>query len=218
MTRTLSASLIESGAVSRLEDLELAGEPVANSTFALGNVAEMHIPAEEGALLTFLARLTSARTIIEVGALTGYSTMALAEAVGPGGSVITCGSTGKWAQIARTAWHRAGFTDRIEPIFGPATETIRAFPECPLFDLAFIDADKARYVEYWEALVPRVRPGGLLIADRMMSPQETGNARAIGEFDAYVHADHRVEPVLPTVTDGITVARKKPIQPQEAGR
>ncbi|MFC3455799.1 O-methyltransferase [Amycolatopsis speibonae] len=195
--------------------LTAAQRELIDETVALGAIAEMRIPSEQGVLLTMLARLTSARTVLEVGTFTGYSTMALADGVGPGGVVFTCDVTDRWADIAAAAWRQAGVADRIEPLFGPAGETLRRFPEFPLFDMAFVDADKVGYLDYWEALVPRIRPGGLLIADNVLYQGEaasltaTGNARAIREFNEHVLADDRVESVLLTVADGLTLARKK---------
>jgi caffeoyl-CoA O-methyltransferase len=185
------------------------------ATRALGGPAEMQVPPEQGVLLTMLARLIGARTVVEVGTFTGYSTMALAEGVGPSGTVITCDITDSWSPIATAAWREAGLAGRIRQVVRPAADTLAALPAEPAVDLVFIDADKVSYVRYWELLVPRVRPGGLLIADNVLyggeavSPDATGNARAIREFNAHVLADDRVDSMLLTVADGITIARKK---------
>ncbi|QKV74043.1 O-methyltransferase [Amycolatopsis sp. Hca4] len=186
-----------------------------DATLALGEVAEMQVPPEQGALLTLLARLTGARVAVEVGTFTGYSTLALAEGVGPAGRVITCDVTDRWAPIATAAWTAAGVADRVEPLLGPAAETLRGLPEEPFVDLAFLDADKVGYRTYWEELVPRLRPNGLIVADNVLyageaaSPDAEGNARAIREFNDHVRNDDRVESVLLTVADGLTLARKK---------
>ncbi|MEV6716737.1 O-methyltransferase [Lentzea sp. NPDC051208] len=186
-----------------------------DATIALGQVAEMQVPPEQGALLTLLARLTGARVAVEVGTFTGYSTLALAEGVGPAGRVITCDVTDRWAGIATAAWTRAGVAERVEPLLGPAAETLRGLPEEPFIDLAFLDADKVGYLTYWEELVPRLRPNGLIVADNVLyageaaSPDAEGNARAIREFNEHVRNDDRVESVLLTVADGLSLARKK---------
>ncbi|MCX2954732.1 O-methyltransferase [Lentzea sp. NEAU-D7] len=185
------------------------------ATFALGQVAEMQVPPEQGALLTLLARLAGARVAVEVGTFTGYSTLALAEGVGAGGRVITCDVTDRWAGIATAAWIRAGVAERVEPLLGPAAETLRGLPQEEFVDLAFLDADKVGYLAYWEELVPRLRPNGLIVADNVLyageaaSPDAVGNARAIREFNEHVRNDDRVESVLLTVADGLTLARKK---------
>ncbi|SER22692.1 O-methyltransferase [Lentzea albida] len=186
-----------------------------DATLALGQVAEMQVPPEQGALLTLLARLTGARVAVEVGTFTGYSTLALAEGVGPGGRVITCDVTDRWSGIATAAWTRAGVADRVEPLLGPAAETLRGLPREQFVDLAFLDADKVGYLAYWEELVPRLRPNGLIVADNVLyageaaAPDAVGNARAIREFNDHVRGDDRVESVLLTVADGLTLARKK---------
>ncbi|MGW4128578.1 O-methyltransferase [Amycolatopsis japonica] len=181
------------------------------ATLELRDVAEMRTPAERGTLLSLLTRLTSARTVVEVGTFTGYSTRALAEGVGPGGHVITCDSTDEWARTAAKEWRKAGVAARIEPMYGPAAETLCEFPEIPLFDLAFIDAARVNYIDYWEALVPRIRSGGLLIADNGLLPDGEG-------LNAYMLADDRVESVLLTAAGGVTLARKKSALNQEVGR
>lgn len=192
-----------------------AQRALIETTLALGEPAEMQVPVEQGALLTLLARLIGARTVVEVGTFTGYSTLSLALGVGPTGTVTTCDITDRWTDIARDAWQQAGVAERIHQLVGPAAETLRGLSEEPQIDLVFLDADKTGYIDYWELLVPRVRAGGLLIADNVLyageavDPDAVGNARAIREFNAHVLADERVESVLLTVADGITLARKK---------
>ncbi|HET9255821.1 MAG TPA: class I SAM-dependent methyltransferase [Pseudonocardiaceae bacterium] len=200
----------------QVEPLTAAQRDLIETTRGLGEVAEMQIPPEQGAFLTLLAKSIAARTVVEVGTFTGYSTMALAAGLAPGGTVITCDVSTEWASIATSAWTAAGVAGRIQPKLGPAADTLRGLPADTLIDLAFIDADKVSYITYWELLVPRVRPGGLLIADNVLysgeavSPAATGNAKAIRDFNAHVLADHRVESVMLTIADGLTLARKKP--------
>ncbi|RNL83239.1 O-methyltransferase [Halostreptopolyspora alba] len=184
-------------------------------TRGLGDPAEMLIPHEQGVFLTLLVRLTQARRIVEVGTFTGYSALALALGQPPNGHLITCDLSEEWADIAQEAWRTAGVADRIDLRIGPAIETLRTLPQEPLIDLVFIDADKPGYIEYWELLVPRVRPGGLLIADNVLyggeaaDPRATGNARAIRAFNDRVRDDGRVEAVMLPIADGLTIARKR---------
>ncbi|MFF8282022.1 O-methyltransferase [Streptomyces albus] len=184
-------------------------------TEALGTVAEMRIPHEQAVFLTLLTKLTAARDIIDIGTFTGCSALALALGAPPDGRVITCDTSTKWTGIAQDAWERAGVADRIELRLGPALETLRSLPEEPSFDLAFIDADKPSYRDYWEELLPRVRPGGVLLADNVFyagdaaDPHATGNAGAIRSFNAHVQDDPRVENVMLPIADGLTLSRKR---------
>ncbi|MFE5571160.1 O-methyltransferase [Amycolatopsis japonica] len=201
--------------VQRQVNLSDVQRRLIERTRRLGQSFEMQIPPEQGEFLTLLARSIGARTIVEVGTFTGYSTLALASGLEPGGQVITCDLSDEWTAIGEEAWAEAGVADRIRVELGPAADTLRALPADLVVDLAFIDADKVGYVDYWELLVPRLRPGGLLLADNVLyygeavSPDAVGNAKAIREFNAHVLADDRVESVMLTITDGLTIARKK---------
>jgi caffeoyl-CoA O-methyltransferase len=119
--------------------------------------------------------------------------------------------------MARKAWDRAGLADRIELRIAPAIETLRSLPTEPAIDLAFIDADKGGYGAYWDELVPRVRPGGVLLADNVLwsgrvadgDGDDDENVRAIREFNDRVAADDRVDVVVLTAFDGLTIARRR---------
>jgi caffeoyl-CoA O-methyltransferase len=184
-------------------------------TVALGSPAGMQIGADEGQLLTMFARLVGARRAVEVGTFTGYSSLCIARGLADGGTLLCCDVSEEWTAIGRRAWERAGVSDRIELRIAPALDTLRALPEDAVLDLVFIDADKPNYPAYWEALVPRVRPGGLLLADNVLWSgeiiNESGsdeNADALRDFNEKVAADDRVEVVMLTAFDGLTIARK----------
>lgn len=192
-----------------------AQRSLAERTRELGGVAEMQIPHEQSVFLTLLTQLTGARRVVEVGTFTGYSTLAFALGLPADGTILTCDVSQEWAAVAREAWQAAGVAERIEPRLGPASDTLRSLPPEPAIDLVFLDADKVNYETYWELLVPRVRPGGLLLADNVLyggeaaSPQATENAYAIRRFNERVRADGRVESVLLPIADGLTIARKR---------
>ncbi|MDI3424009.1 O-methyltransferase [Streptomyces luteolus] len=194
---------------------------LAQQTRALGSVAEMQVPHEQAVFLTLLTRLTGARRIVEVGTFTGYSTLAFALGLPPDGTILTCDVSHEWTRIARAAWREAHVADRIRLALGPAADTLRALPQRPEIDLVFLDADKPGYETYWDLLVPRLRPGGLMLADNVLyggeaaAPEPSGNAAAIRRFNAHVRADPRVESVLLPIADGLTLARK--LQPAEGG-
>jgi predicted O-methyltransferase YrrM len=182
----------------------------------LGDRAGMLIPPIEAALMTFLTRLINARQAIEIGTFTGYSSIAIARGLGPGGKLLCCDVSEDWTAIAQRYWQRAGVHDLIELRLAPAAETLRALPRRPHFDLAFIDADKTGYCTYWEELVMRMRPGGLLVADnvlrdgRVVAPiSGDRDTLAICEFNEKVLADNRVDSVMLPIADGITLARKR---------
>ncbi|GGT17720.1 O-methyltransferase [Streptomyces purpureus] len=187
---------------------------LAARTERLGRPARMRVPHEQAVFLTLLVRLLGARRVVEVGTFTGYSTLAFAMGLAPGGTVLTCDLSEEWTQIAEEAWHQAGVADRVELRLGPAAETLRSLPAGPEVDLVFLDADKSGYIDYWEQLVPRVRPGGLLLADNTLwggaaaDRQATGDGAAIRAFNAHVRADDRVESVLLPLADGLTFARR----------
>ncbi|KIZ18524.1 O-methyltransferase, partial [Streptomyces natalensis] len=179
------------------------------------DAAVMQSAHEQGPLLAFLARLIDARHIVEVGTFTGFSALAMAQALPKDGTLIACDISEEWTAHARRAWEQAGVGDRIELRIAPALDTLRAMPADPHIDLVYLDADKPGYIAYWEELVARLRPGGLIVADNVLyngqvaDPAATGSARAIREFNDHVRADERMEAVMLTVADGVTVARKR---------
>lgn len=178
--------------------------------------AGMQSAVEQGPLLAFLVGLVGARRVVEVGTFTGFSALSMARALPPDGTLIACDISEEWTAHARAAWAEAGVDDRIDLRIGPALTTLRALPSEPELDLAYLDADKPGYVDYWEELVPRLRPGGLLVADNVLfhgqvtDPHAGGGAAAIRRFNDHVAADPRTEAVLLTVADGLTLARKLP--------
>jgi caffeoyl-CoA O-methyltransferase len=185
-------------------------------TLALGDAAGMQIGDDQGQLLTMLTRLVGARRAVEVGTFTGYSGLCIARGLVGGGSLLCCDVSADWTAIGVRAWERAGLRDRIELRIAPALETLSALPAVADIDLAFIDADKRGYVAYWRELVPRVRPGGLLLADNVLwsgeiaDPARTDeNTLALRAFNDEVAADDRVEVVVLTAFDGLTLARKR---------
>ncbi|MBB5435570.1 O-methyltransferase [Nocardiopsis composta] len=182
---------------------------------ALPDQAGMQIGPEQGRFMTMLARVLGAQSAVEIGTFTGYSSICLARALPDApGALLACDISEEWTGIARRYWERAGLSGRIDLRIGPALETLRALPAGHAFDLAFIDADKDGYIGYWEELLPRMRPGGVLLADntlshgRVIDPAETSAAvQGIRDFNDHVLADDRVEVVLLPIGDGLTMAR-----------
>ncbi len=193
-----------------LRDLE------AETRTLTGGASRMQVSHDEGAFLTMLTRLVGARRAVEVGVFTGYSSLCIARGLADGGRLLACDVNEEWGSIARRHWERAGVADRIDLVIAPALQTLRALPAEPELDLAFVDADKAGYPAYYEELVPRLRPGGLIVLDnvflggRVLDPAFDGaDHRAVRELNAFVAADPRVEAVMLPLRDGVTVARRR---------
>jgi caffeoyl-CoA O-methyltransferase len=179
----------------------------------MGDIAVMQIAPDQGAFLTLLARAIGARHAIEVGTFTGYSSICLARGLAGDGKLLCCDVSQEWTAVARKYWDKAGITDRIELRLGGALDTIRALPEQEQFDVAFIDADKLSYPKYWTELVPRVRPGGVIMVDNTFSHGrvlDAGNDNpsviAVRAMNDLAAADGRVELVMLPIGDGLTVA------------
>lgn len=191
---------------------------LAEETRAMGDRAAMQIAPEQGTFLTLVARLIGARRAVEVGTFTGYSSICIARGLAEGGRLLCCDVSEEWTAVARRYWTRAGLTDRIDLRIAPAHETLSALPTDPDIDLAFLDADKTGYPAYWEQLVPRMRPGGVLLVDNVLSggrivdddadDDVDENVTAIKAFNDLALADDRVELVLLPLADGVTFAVK----------
>jgi caffeoyl-CoA O-methyltransferase len=191
-------------------------ERLRSRTQALGGVAGMQIGDDQGQVLTMMARLVGARRAVEVGTFTGYSSLCIARGLVEGGSLLCCDISAEWTAIGVQAWQEAGLGERIELRIAPALQTLRALPAEPVIDLVFIDADKTGYADYWEELVPRVRPGGVLLADnvlwsgRVVDQNEADeDTEALRSFNDLVARDDRVEVVVLTAFDGLTIARRR---------
>src|SRR3954467_6888798 len=141
----------------------------------------MQITADEGALLTMLTRLTGARYAVEVGTFTGYSSICIARGLAEGGGLLACDVSGEWTDLARRYWDEAGVADRIELRLAPAAETLAALPDEETIDFAFVGADKERYPTYYEEVVRRLRPGGLLVLDNVLLGGRVFDAAEQGE-------------------------------------
>jgi predicted O-methyltransferase YrrM len=191
---------------------DLADETLA----ATGGSAEMQISHDEGEFLTMLVRLTGARQAVEVGVFTGYSSLCIARGLPADGRLLACDVSEEWTSIARRYWERAGVADRIDLRLAPALDTLRALPPDEVVDFAFVDADKVGYPDYYEELVQRLRPGGLIALDNVLrdgrvlddSSQDPGDIAMRRMNDIVVH-DKRVDSVMLPVRDGVTLARKR---------
>jgi caffeoyl-CoA O-methyltransferase len=186
------------------------------ATAALGGVSGMQVAPDQGAFLGLVTRLVGARSAVEVGTFTGYSSLCIARNLAAGGRLVCCDVSDEWTSIGRQHWERAGVADRIDLRIAPAAETLAALPDEPTVDLVFIDADKPGYATYWDLLVPRVRPGGVLLVDNVLwsgnvvNDDDTSESTvALRAFNDKAAADDRVDLVLLSIADGLLFAVKR---------
>lgn len=180
--------------------------------------AEMQISPDQGQFLTFLAKLMNAKTILELGTFTGYSSLCFALALPEKGKLITCDIDSQSTAIATALWKKAGVSQKIELILQPALTSLEQFTEkgwANSIDIAFIDADKRNMVTYYEQCLTLIKPGGLILVDNVLwqgkvidQVDQSSRTNAIREFNEYTHKDSRVEISLLTVGDGLFLARK----------
>lgn len=183
---------------------------------ALPDRAGMQIGGEQGRLLYLLVKLTGARRLLEIGTFTGMSALWMARALPKDGRLLCLDVSKKWTAIARRYWARAGVDHLIDLQLGPALETLRAMPAEPAFDLVFIDADKGNYPSYLDEVVPRLHPGGLLVADNVLwsgrvvdGLDEGEDTEAIRRFNRVVVDHPELEAVVLPISDGMTLARRR---------
>ena len=177
-----------------------------------GGAAGMQIGGDQGTFFEMVAGSMGARSAIEIGTFTGYSALSIARGMGPEGRLICCDVSEEWTAIAREHWELAGVADRIDLRIAPALETLAALPGELRFDLAFIDADKQNYPHYFEALLPHMRVGGVILVDNTLwsrqvldpAAQERDTV-ALRDFNAMVANDLRVRCVIIPMGDGVTM-------------
>ena len=185
-------------------------------TEELGGISMMQIAPEQGAFMTLLTRLIGARRAVEVGTFTGYSSISIARGLPDDGTLLCCDVNEEWTAIARKYWERDGIDGKIELRLAPALDTLRSLPSGEQFDLAFIDADKTTYADYYEEVLSRLRRNGVILVDNTLwagavtDPQATDDqTKVIRAFNRMVASDDRVESTILTVGDGLTLVRKR---------
>ena len=189
---------------------------LAADTRARTSAPGMMVGTLEGRFLTAVVAMLRPQRVLEIGTFTGYSSLSMAEALPAGGRIITCDISEEHVAIARQHIAASPFADRIEIRVGPAIETIAALEG--EFDLVFIDADKQGYLAYYEAVLPKLAPDGVILADNVLwsgrlvepaTPDEDDSTRALREFNDRVAADERVEVVMLTIRDGVSIIRRR---------
>jgi predicted O-methyltransferase YrrM len=208
----LVAEEIEAYAESHTEPVDPLFEELREETQRSMASPQMQVGRVEGTFLKTLVSISRARRALEIGMFTGYSALMIAAGLPEGGELVTCDVDPKAESIARRYFARSPHGSKIKIRMGPALETLRTLPG-PL-DFVFIDADKENYSNYYDAAIPLLSPGGLLVADnalwsgKVLDPKEASD-RAIAAFNDRVAADPRVEKVLLTIRDGMFLARKR---------
>lgn len=190
-------------------------QALIDETAALGGISMMQISPEQGAFLTILTRALGVRRAVEVGTFTGYSALCITRGLADNGSLLCCDVSEEWTNVGRKHWAEAGVTDKITLEIRPAVETLRALPRDEVFDLAFIDADKPGYPAYYEEILVRTRPNGVILVDNVLwsgnvakREMDDENTNAIRAFNDLVASDARVESVILPIADGLTFIRK----------
>jgi caffeoyl-CoA O-methyltransferase len=196
-----------------------AADPVLQQlreeTAALGEVSDCQISDDQGTFLSILVAAIGAKSAIEVGTFTGYSSVCIARALPADGRLLCLDQSEPWTAMARKYWAQAGLQSRIELRLGPAISLLKQLEPGRTFDFAFIDAEKTEYDAYYELILPRIRRNGLILFDNMLwkgrlaagRPSEAAG-RAIDDLNRKLAADKRVESVLLSIADGIQFCRK----------
>lgn len=189
-------------------------DELAAYTHAHCKLPQMLTGPVEGTFLRMLVQIGGARRVLEIGTFTGYSALSMAAGLPADGELITCDIDQDTNAIAKSFWARSPHGTKIKPMLGPALETIGALPQEMRFDFVFIDADKENYENYYEAVLPKLKSGGILAADntlwsgKVLDPKEKSD-HAIVAFNQHVARDPRVDHVLLSVRDGVMLVRKR---------
>ncbi len=183
---------------------------------ATGRRAGMQVAPEQGTFLRILVAAIGARRAVEVGTFTGYSALSIARGLPEDGRLLCCDVSEAWTAIALRYWEKAGIADRIELRLGPAADTLRSLPDEEVFDFAFIDADKTGYRTYYDEILRRLRPGGLIAIDNVLwggaivdAGIQDENTVALRELNDFIPTDPRVDSVMLALSDGLTLVRKR---------
>ena len=182
-------------------------------------MAGMQISPDQGQFMALLVKATGARKAIEVGTFTGYSALVVAGALPADGVLVACDISDEFTAVGRPHWRKAGLADKIDLRLGPAVDTLDAMiaaGEAGQYDMAFIDADKENYANYYERCLTLLRPGGLILVDnvlwggRVADPAEQDEStRVIRALTQQMHADERIDFSLLPVGDGLALAVKR---------
>lgn len=187
-------------------------ERLTEETYKKMDIPQMLCGPLEGRFLKMMVEVSGAKRVLEIGMFTGYSALSMAEGLPEDGKLITLEIDDKAIEIARRYFADSPHGKKIEIRKGAALETLNNLPGP--FDFVFIDADKTNYSNYYKAVMPKLKSGGIIMVDNVLYSGEvvrprSENAQAIDEFNERVSSDDRVEKVLLTLRDGVYFIRKK---------
>lgn len=187
---------------------------LADETHAATTAPQMMVGTLEGRFLAAVVAMLRPRLVVEIGTFTGYSALSMAEALPPGGRIVTCDISEEHAAIARRHIGSSPYADRVDVRVGHALDTLATL-EGP-FDLVFIDADKTNYLAYYEAVLPKLAADGVIAVDNVLwsgqvldEQDTTPDTTALRAFNDHVAADERVEVVMLTIRDGVSLIRRR---------
>jgi caffeoyl-CoA O-methyltransferase len=211
------AEIVGYAAAHGMQPDAIQGSLIAATTEKVGDFAMMQIGVDQGAFMTVLSAALQPKFAVEVGTFTGYSALCIARGLADGGRLLCCDVSQEWTAIGRDHWDRAGVGERIDLVIAPALETLRALSDEPIIDLAFIDADKGGYRSYYEEIVKRLSPRGVILVDNTLwsgmvladSGAVDDDTISLREFNELVAHDDRVDVALLTVGDGVTMIRRR---------
>jgi len=181
--------------------------------------AVCQIAPEQGQFMAFLVKLIHARQCLEIGVFTGYSALWVALALPPEGRLVACDINAEWTAVARRYWKEAGVDSKVDLRLAPAADTLNDLLEngaANRFDFAFIDADRPRYIVYYEQCLRLVRPGGLILIDNVLRDglvldrkTKDPDVTTVQDLNVKLRGDDRVDLSLVPVADGLALLRKK---------
>jgi caffeoyl-CoA O-methyltransferase len=205
-----SADTLDAYVDAHATPLEPLLQELHEATYASLSAPQMIAGPVLGRLLRFLVAMVAPRLVLEIGTFSGYSALAMAGGLPPDGRIVTCELSPERAEFARGYFARSPYGEHIDLRVGPALDTVTGL-DGP-FDFVFVDADKAGYPGYYEAVVPKLSPRGVIVVDNTLrgggvADPEDGGDRAMAAFNAHVQADERTENVLLSVRDGVTLIR-----------
>jgi len=193
---------------------EILRELISETQARIGGLSIMQVAPEQGAFMTFLAKLIGARRAIEVGTFTGYSALCIARGLTDDGTLICCDVSKEYTDVGQPFWERAGVAQKIDLRLAPALDTLAELEQDGSFDFAFVDAVKSEYQDYLERLHGLVRKGGLILIDNVLWNGDVINdeiddesTRAIRAFNDRLTEDERFDRVMLAVSDGLTLLR-----------